>query len=132
MNALHSLQGFGLFALYVSSGLFLLGLFTKIYMWTTPYDDVADIKSGKMAPAITMAGAMVGFTAPLCSASLNGANVLDYAMWAVIAGVVQLIVFQVMWWYMPKNPKRDCVPEAMCYAAASISAGLINAFAIVP
>ena len=64
-----TLEGFALFAGYLALSLTMLAAFTWLYIRVTPYDDLTEIAAGKMAPAIALSGAMLGFTFPLLVAS---------------------------------------------------------------
>ena len=132
MRLLHDLQALGLFALYLVMGAAMLGAFTRAYVWITPYHEASDIRSGKFAPAIALVGAMLGFTAPLLSASFYGASIGDYLLWGIIAGLVQLICFKVLYWLLSGQIGHGNGAAALVYAGAAVSIGLINAFSIIP
>jgi len=132
MRVLHDLQAFGLFALYLAMGLAVLLIFTRAYIWITPYNEVEDIRRGNMAPAVALVGAMLGFTAPLLVASLYGAGWLDYLQWALIACIVQLVCFKLLYWLLPKQIEGGNCAAALVYAGAAVCVGLINAFSIIP
>jgi putative membrane protein len=132
MRVLNDLQAFGLFALYVAMGLAVLLIFTRAYIWITPYNEVEDIRRGNMAPAVALVGAMLGFTAPLLVASLYGAGWLDYLQWALIACLVQLACFKLLYWLLPKQIEVGNSAAALVYAGAAVCVGLINAFSIIP
>lgn len=127
-----TLESLGSFAVYVIVGLAMLGAFTRIYMWVTPYDEARDIKAGKLAPAISLSGAMLGYTFPILVAAHVQAGFLDFLAWGLIACVVQLCVFWVLYWLLPKVIEGNNVAGATCFAAASVCAGLINAGSFVP
>ena len=91
-----TLEAYGHFLLYSLASLALLFIFARLYMWTTPYHEMEQIKAGKTAPAIALGGAMVGFTLPLLSVSYHGVNFIDFLIWAGVAGVFQIILFKVL------------------------------------
>ena len=121
-----------LFAGYLVAGLAMLALFTFIYMWVTPYDDVKDIKDGHLAPAVALSGAMLGFTFPILVASYTHAGFIDFVGWALIASMVQLCVFWALHALLPRVIETNNTAGAMCFAMASVCAGLINAASFVP
>ena len=125
-------EGLKLFALYLGLSLVMLAFFVRLYIWTTPYHEPTEIAKGKMAPAIALAGAMLGFTFPLLVASFSRSSVFGFVAWAGLACFVQLILFQVMYWLMPKSIEANNVASATCYAAASVCVGLINAASFLP
>lgn len=127
-----TLASFGYFLLYAGSGLILLALFTWLYKLWTPYDEFVQMKKGKKAPAFAMGGAMLGFTFPILSLSYNGVNWLDYIIWTLVAGVVQLILFKVLYRLIPMDIDEDNQAIGIFYAFAAICVGLINAFSLIP
>lgn len=127
-----TLQALGNFLLYTFSSLILLGIFGKIYQWLTPYHEHESIKEGKLAPAIALGGALIGFTLPLLSVSYHGVNYVDFMIWAAIAGVLQLILFKALYWIIPMQIEEDNKAIGLIYAVLAFCVGLINAFSLIP
>lgn len=126
------LTSFWLFGVYFISGTGMLAIFTRLYVFATPYDEKEQIKEGKRAPAIALAGAMLGFTIPIATMSFHGARFTDYLIWSIVAGCVQLACFKVMYRLLPKQIEADNCAAAIFYAGASICVGIINAFSLIP
>lgn len=129
LQAFESLVSFGI---YLVASLAMLAAFTRVYLWITPYDEMKDIKAGKMAPAIALAGAMLGYTFPLLVAAHVQAGFLDFIAWGLTACVVQLAVFWLLYWLLPRVIEANNAAGALCFAMASVCAGLINAGSFVP
>ena len=127
-----TLEALGNFLLYTFSSLVLLGIFGKIYQWLTPYHEHEQIKAGKLAPAIALGGALIGFTLPLLSVSYHGINFIDFLIWAVVAGVLQIIVFKALYWLIPMQIEEDNKAIAVIYAVLAFCVGLISAFSLIP
>jgi putative membrane protein len=125
-------MGLFLFLVYLTFSLALLGAFTWAYIRITPYDEAKDIANGHMAPAIALAGAMLGFTFPLLVASYTHSQIGWFLVWALIACAVQLAVFWLMHWLLPRVIETNNTAGATCFAAASVCAGLINAASFIP
>lgn len=117
---------------YLFAGIATLGVFTWIYMWITPYDEVSEINEGKMASSIALSGAMLGFTFPLVVASHVQSSFLEFIGWSVLACVVQVLVFWALHWLLPRVIATNNAAGALCFAVASICAGLINAASFIP
>ena len=113
-------------------GLMSIAVFVWIYIRVTPYDDFKEIAEGNMAPAIALAGAMLGFTFPVLVASYLHATLAGYVFWALGACVVQLAVFWAMYRYLPRIVAAHNTAGALCYATASVCAGLMNAASFIP
>lgn len=127
-----TLAALGNFLLYTFSSLVLLGVFGKIYQWLTPYHEREQIKAGNVAPAIAFGGALIGFTFPLLSVSYHGVNIVDFLIWAGIAGVLQIILFKALYWVIPMQIEEDNKAIAIIYAVLAVCVGLINAFSLIP
>ena len=127
-----TLQALGNFLLYTFSSLVLLGVFGKIYQWLTPYHEHEQIKAGKLAPAIALGGALIGFTLPLLSVSYHGVNYIDFLIWAGIVGVLQIILFKALYWLIPMQIEEDNKAIAFIYAVLAFCVGLISAFSLIP
>jgi putative membrane protein len=127
-----TLQALANFLLYTFSSLVLLGIFGKIYQWLTPYHEGESIKEGKMAPAIALGGALIGFTIPLLSVSYHGVNYLDFVIWAGVAGALQIILFKGLYWLIPMQVEEDNRAIALIYAVLAFCVGLISAFSLIP
>jgi putative membrane protein len=129
---MNTLQGLALFAGYLALSLTLLSAFTMLYIAVTPYDDLAAIGDGKMAPAIALSGAMLGFTFPLVTASYLHTGIPGFVFWALISCAVQLCVFWSMYRLLPRAITADNAAGALCYAVAAVCVGLLNAASFIP
>lgn len=127
-----TLEAYGHFLLYSLASLALLFIFARLYMWTTPYHEMEQIKAGKTAPAIALGGSMVGFTLPLLSVSYNGVNFIDFLIWAGVAGVFQIVLFKILFYVIPMQIEEDNKAIATLYAGMALCVGLINAFSLIP
>ena len=127
-----TLGALGNFLLYTFSSLVLLGIFGKIYQWLTPYHEHESIKAGKLAPAIALGGALIGFTLPMLSASYHGINFVDFLISAAIAGALQIVLFKALYWLIPMQIEEDNKAIALIYAVLAFCVGLISAFSLIP
>ncbi len=120
------------FLKYLVTSIFLLVVFARIYLWVTPYDEMREIREGKMAPAVAFTGALIGFAIAIRATAIAGANIVDFALWAIVVGVVQVICFKALYWILPKQVENDNVAASILYAGCAISVGLLSAAAITP
>lgn len=126
----NSLAGLGNFALYFFVSLGALLIFKMIYAWITPHDEWALVKAQNTAAAVGFSGAIIGFSIALSGAASNSVNIIDFAIWAVVALIAQLIAFLIVRLRLPKIIQRiqdDEVPAAIVLAGVSIAIGLLNA-----
>lgn len=120
------------FLIYLISGAAMLALFSRCYVFITPYEEKEQIKEGKIAPAIALVGAMFGFVMPIASMSFHGINFWDYLLWSFLAGIVQLVCFKILYWILPNQIEANNIGAAICYAGAAVCVGVINAFSLIP
>ena len=129
-----SIRYFDDFLIYFAVALLLFVVFTFVYQKVTPYDEITLIRQGNPAAAVSLSGAMLGFALPLASTVANAVNLVDLVLFAVLATVVQLIVFVFARMLMPGLTaaiEKGSIAEAILLAAVSIAVGLLNAAALV-
>jgi putative membrane protein len=122
------------FLIYFGLALVLLVAFTLIYTAVTPYKELKLIRDGNNAAAISLSGALIGFALPVASTVANAVNILDMIVFAVVATVVQLIVFVIARMMLPGltgSIEDGNAANATFLAAISVSVGMLNAAALV-
>ncbi len=88
-----SFAGFDDFLVYLAVSLVFLGLFVAIYIRLTPYRELALIREGNMAASFSLSGTLLGFIVPLSAAVRYSVSLVDMAIWAALALVVQLCAY---------------------------------------
>lgn len=129
-TALSSLSGLPAFLIYFVLAIALLFMFTLIYTWITPHNELELIRANNAAAAIAFGGAMVGFALPLSSAISNSLSLLDCAIWGLVALVVQVLTFLVLRVLLKQLPERIAQGEmavGIFAAASAIAVGILNA-----
>ncbi|PCJ56367.1 MAG: hypothetical protein COA79_18895 [Planctomycetota bacterium] len=127
MNQIPALNDFGI---YFGISIVFLALFQKIYGWVTPYDEWKLIKENNSAAAIAFAGAIIGFTLALASASAHSTSLTDFAIWSIIALIAQVFAFSCIRLLMPKIVLRieeNEIAAGITLCGLSIAVGIINA-----
>ncbi|KXI21060.1 DUF350 domain-containing protein [Photobacterium sanguinicancri] len=127
-----SLAGLGAFLLYFSLSLVFLMLFKFVYVRCTPYDEWKLVKEDKnTAAAIALSGSILGYSLAVAGAASNSVNLIDFAIWGLVALAAQLIAFVIVrFGFMPKIVERieaGEIPAGILMAATSVSVGLLNA-----
>ena len=114
---------------YLLSSGAMLGLFVWIYAQVTPYREFELIAKNNNAAAIALGGAVIGFPLPLVSAIYFTRSIVEMAIWGIITGIVQLLVFLAL-----RRKAREIeaghTASAILLATFSISIGLLNAASI--
>jgi putative membrane protein len=114
---------------YLGTSVVLLALFVYIYARVTPYKDFALIAHDNAAVAVTLGGAVLGFTFPMVAAIYYTRSLLEMIVWAAITCVVQLAVVLALR-SQAKRIEEGHVSSAVMVAAFSVSIGLLNAVSI--
>ena len=73
----------------------LLIVFFVIYTRVTPYNEVLLIRQGNQAAALSLGGAILGFSATIASSLMHTADYQQFFAWAFGAMVVQLLAYVV-------------------------------------
>jgi putative membrane protein len=133
MTLHESLAGLPAFLLYFSLGLALLAVFIALYLLVTPYKELALIREGNAAAAISLSGAVIGFVLPLGRAITQSVSAVDMVAWGGVALVVQIVVFFLVGKLVPRFPQavaQGKVAGATFLAALAIAVGILNAAAM--
>ena len=104
--------------------------YLAVYTRVTPYNEFDLIRQNVPGAAVALGLSLLGFALPLASAVAHAANLLDCAIWAIIALVVQIGVFFAIRIPVPDLSNRiaagDLAP-AIWLGLASLTAGLLSA-----
>ncbi|AOE62452.1 DUF350 domain-containing protein [Pseudomonas corrugata] len=123
------------FVLYILGAAVLFALFQFIYTRVTPHKEFELIRSGNVAAAIALGGAVIGFAIPASNVIAYSINMLDFVVWAVIAAVVQLLAFLVTSLVLKgasARIKNGEIAAGIYIAAVAISVGMLNAACMTP
>jgi putative membrane protein len=127
------LAGLPAFLLCFALGLVLLAVFLAIYLAVTPYNEIALIRAGNSAAAISLGGATLGYVLPLSRAIAQSVSVVDMLAWGGIALVVQVAVYFAVAKVVRQFPeaiKAGRISDATFLAAVAVAVGLLNAAAM--
>ena len=115
---------------FAAAGVFTVA-FKLIYQWVTPYHERTLIRDGNPAAAIALGGALIGYVLPLASALSHTVSLVEFAAWATLAGVIQIVVFVVVSKLAFKNLAaridKGEIAASIYLASISICVGLLNA-----
>lgn len=105
--------------------------FKLVYQLVTPYDEKRLIREGNVAAAVALGGALVGYALPVASALTQAGSLPEFAAWAVLAGVIQILTFVIVRRLAVSDVARRVesgeVAIGVYLAAISICVGLLNA-----
>lgn len=115
---------------FVAAGVFTLA-FKLVYQWSTPYNERALVRAGNTAAALTLGGALLGYVLPLASALSQTATLVEFAAWALLAGVIQVaavtIVRRLVMRDFSDRIERGEMAAATYMASISLCVGVLNA-----
>ncbi|WP_299946391.1 DUF350 domain-containing protein [uncultured Microbulbifer sp.] len=126
------LTGIVHFAAYFGLSLLFLIVFKFLYTMVTPHDEWKLIREDKNASAaIGFGGAILGFAIAVAGAASNSVTLIDFATWAAVALIAQLLAFAIIrFGFMPRIVERieeGEISAGIMLAATTISVGVLNA-----
>ncbi|QOY34984.1 DUF350 domain-containing protein [Anaerobacillus isosaccharinicus] len=136
MNLTYYLQTFDHFLIYLGTSLVLFLIGTFIFKMITPYSERALIKNGNVAVSLKLLGKMAGLVVVLQSAIRSSINLVDLALWAFIAIIVQIILHLVIEYVFTRNTnlakevEKGNVAVGLFLGGVSVLVGLIVAASI--
>lgn len=122
------------FAGYFATALALLALFVVLYLFTTPYNEMALIREGNTAAAVSLGGAMIGYALPIAVSVATSHNIASMVGWGVVACLVQLLAYIVARLVLPQivqNIPLGKVASGVFLASLSLGTGILNAGCII-
>jgi putative membrane protein len=118
------------FAGYFATAVGLLAVFLVLYVFVTPYSELALIREGNIAAAISLAGAIIGYALPIAVSVAVSHNIGAMIGWGVVACVVQLAAYIVARFALPQinlNIPQGKVASGIFLASLSLGIGILNA-----
>lgn len=125
-----SFAGFDDFLVYLAVSLAFLGLFVAIYIRLTPYRELALIREGNMAASFSLSGTLLGFIVPLSATVRYSVSLVDMALWAALALVVQLCAYVAVKLLIPtlaRDIQDGKGAQGFFLGSVSLGVGLLNA-----
>jgi len=120
--------GFPLTLLHALATLAILAAGAALYAWVTPHREIALIRQGNAAAAVSFGGVLVGLAMPLAASLAASASLLAIVLWGVATVFVQLAVFRLIDLVLPGLSGRIAQGEM---AAAALLVGAKLAAAVV-
>jgi putative membrane protein len=120
--------GFPVTLLHLVITLALLFAGAGVYIMLTPQKEVALIREGNLAAAVSLGGILLGLAIPLAASLKASANLTDLTLWGVAALVVQLLISRLTDLVLHGLSRRiqdGEVPAATLLAVVKVATGLI-------
>ena len=122
------------FASFFVTAIMLMLVFLAIYVKITPYNELALIRAGNEAAAVSLGGAVIGFALPIAVSVAVSHNLYAMIGWGVVASVVQLLAFIAARLALPRL--NESIPQGklasgIFLASLAIGVGILNAGCII-
>src|SRR3954469_10695262 len=107
-------------------------MFVAIYVAVTPHREFRLLREGNTAAAISLGGALLGYTIPLAKAVSQSESISDMLIWSGVALVAQLVAYGASRLIVPKlssDVHEGKVASGIFLAAISLCIGMLNAAA---
>ena len=105
--------------------------FKFVYQLITPYHERELIRQGNTAAAVALGGALIGYVLPLASALSQTVSLTEFAAWALLAGVIQIIAFlvvsRILYKALAARIEAGELAAGVYLASISIGVGMLNA-----
>jgi putative membrane protein len=127
--------GFPTTLLHAGVAVLILFLGAALYVLLTPHKEVALIRDGNAAAAISLGGVLVGLAAPLALSLNSSTSLVEIIIWGVSTVMVQLLVFRLVDLLLRGLPQRiqeGEVAAAALLVGAKLATALILAAAVAP
>jgi putative membrane protein len=124
------MQPFYYYVAFLLAASVLLAVFVFAYLRLTPFREIELIKAGHLAPAISLGGAMLGFSLTLASSILHNDNLVMFLIWAFCAMLVQALVYILLSHAIPRLTEAletNNVAMGALMGSVSLAVGIVNA-----
>ncbi len=125
--------GFPILILHFAVTLAMLAVGITIYHLITPYHELRLIRSGNVAAATSIAGAIIGLAIPLAVCMARSVSVWDIVVWGVVTLLIQLLAYRIgdaLVKDLPRRIENGEMSAAILVLAIKLAIALINAAAI--
>lgn len=129
-----SAEQYLLYVQYMFTALLLLALFSIVYLYTTPVRELALIKQGNRACALSLGGAILGFCIAMASSIAHNVSWYDFVLWALIAALIQIAVYFFASRLIPQAANelaKNNVAVGAFLCALSLAIGILNAACLI-
>ncbi len=125
--------GFPATIAHAAVSLVLLGLGSTAYAMMSPYREIAEIRDGNTAAAVSFGGVLLGLAAPLAFSLAASTSIEELGLWGVAVVAVQLLLFRLVDFVLKGLPQRVQEGElsgAVVLVAARLACALVLAAAV--
>lgn len=121
--------GFPITVMHAGVTVVMLFAAAALYILLTPHREIALIRDGNTAAAVSLSGVLVGLAIPLAVSLKASTTVIEIALWGAATVIVQLLVFRIVDIVLRGLPRRIQEGE-MAAAAVLVGAKLATALIV--
>ena len=125
--------GFPITLLHAGLTVLILFLGSVLYVLLTPHREIALIREGNSAAALSLAGVMIGLAVPLAVSLTASTSLIEIGIWGASTVVVQLLIFRIVDMILRGLPQRiqeGEISAAALLVGAKLATALILAAAV--
>ncbi|TNE65142.1 MAG: DUF350 domain-containing protein [Alphaproteobacteria bacterium] len=126
-------RGLPVFMVHSAASLLILIAGIAVYVRITRHDEIALIRAGNTAAALSLGGAMIGLSLPLAFSLAASVSLVDLLVWGVVGLLFQLAAFRLMDMFLKDLSERIEAGEmgaAIILVSFKLATAIINAAAI--
>lgn len=127
------IAGFPIFLAHLASATAVWMAALALYLWITPHRELALIRAGNEAAALSLGGAAVGLAIPLAFCLAASVNVWDILIWGSVTLILQILAFRAVDLVLRDLPRRieaNEMASAIFLATVKIALAALNAAAV--
>ena len=121
---------------YFGGALAFTAAFAAVYLRLTPHREFdLIVREHNASASVALSGTLIGYAIALAGAIHNTHSVFEFAVWAIIAALAQLLAYGVARLTHPNLSEaieHNALAAAIWLAAVSISAGVVCAACMSP
>jgi putative membrane protein len=121
------------YALHLIAAGLLLVVFFLIYTWAMPFKEITLIRQGNVAAALSLGGALIGFSLTVASGLIHTDALLSFLGWSAAAAAIQLLTYVLVTRLLHMSKQHiegNNIAFGLLLASISISVGAISAGAL--
>lgn len=125
--------GFPITLLHIAVTMLILLGAAALYILLTPHKEIALIRDGNAAAAVSLGGVLLGLSIPLAVSLQASTNLIEIGLWGAATVVVQLLVFRlvdVMLHGLPRRIQGGEMSAAALLVGAKLATAVIVAAAV--
>ena len=107
--------------------------FVAVYVTLTPHREFRLIRQGNTAAAISLGGAILGYTVPLAKAVAQSHSIAEMLVWSGVALVAQLVAYGITRLVLPQltaHVDEGKTASGIFLATIAVAVGLLNSAAM--